>query len=113
MEDSAKLIEPLFEKAVDYGKTSYELIKLKTIDKTSEVVSAVIPLLFVIIFIALFLLFISLGLAFLLGDLLGKTWYGFFIVGAFYLFSALIIHFWLNNWLKKILTDYIIKLALK
>jgi fatty acid desaturase len=113
MEDNSKLIEPLFEKAVDYGKTSYELLKLRTIDKTSEVVSTVIPLLFVIIFIALFLMFISLGLAFLLGDALGKTWYGFFIMGAFYFFSALIIHFWLNNWLKKLLADYIIKLSLK
>jgi hypothetical protein len=113
MEDNSKLIEPLFEKAVDYGKTSLELLKLKTLDKTSEVVAALIPLLFVIIFVTLFLLFISLGLAFFIGDVLGKTWYGFLIVGSFYGLSAIIIHFWLNDWLKKQITDYIIKLALK
>lgn len=113
MEDNSKLIEPLFEKAVDYGKTSYDLLKLKTLDKTSEVVSSLIPLLFVLIFVALFLMFISLGLAFLIGEVLGKAWYGFFLVGAFYGLSAIIIHFLLNNWIKKLLTDYIIKLALK
>jgi hypothetical protein len=113
MEDNSKLIEPLFEKAVDYGKASYELLKLKTVDKTSEVVASLIPLLFVLIFMALFLMFISLGLAFLLGDILGKTWYGFFLVGSFYALFAVIIYFWLDKWLKKLLTDYIIKLALK
>jgi hypothetical protein len=113
MEDNSKLLEPLFEKAVDYGKTSYELLKLKTLDKTSEVVASLIPLLFVLIFVALFLMFISLGLAFLLGDVLGKTWYGFLLVGGFYGLFALIIHFWLDKWLKRLLTDYIIKLALK
>ena len=113
MDDNSKLIEPLFEKAVDYGKTSYELIKLKALDKTSEVVASLIPFFFVLILVVLFLLFISLGLAFMLGDLLGKTWYGFFLMGAFYGLLAIIIHFLLNNWLKKLLSDFIIKLALK
>ena len=113
MEDNSRLIEPLFEKAVDYGKTSYELLKLKALDKTSEVVSSMMPSLFVLILVVLFLLFISLGLAFMLGDLLGKTWYGFFLVGAFYGLIALIINFLLRNWLKKVLSDYIIKIALK
>ena len=43
MEDFAKLVEPLLQSAVDYGKTSYELVKLKTIDKTSDIVSSSIP----------------------------------------------------------------------
>ena len=113
MEDNSRLIEPLFEKAVDYGKTSYELLKLKALDKTSEVLSALIPSLFVLILVVLFLLFISLGLSFMLGDLLGKTWYRFFLVGAFYGLIAFIIHFLSKNWLKKVISDYIIKIALK
>ena len=37
MEDNAKLIESLLERAVEYGKTSLELVKLKALDKTSDV----------------------------------------------------------------------------
>jgi hypothetical protein len=113
MEDNSKLIEPLFEKATDYGKKTYELLKLRAIDKTSDVVSTMVPLSFVGILLALFLLFISLGLAFWLGDVLGKTWYGFIGIGVFYLMTVLLIRVFLYNWIKKILRNYIIKLALK
>lgn len=43
MEDNAKMIESLLEKEIDYGKTSYELGKLKALDKTSDVVSLFMP----------------------------------------------------------------------
>ncbi len=39
MEDKLNFIEPLFERVEEYGKTSYELFKLKTIDKTSNILS--------------------------------------------------------------------------
>jgi len=39
MEDNTKLLESLFEKATDYGKTSLELVKLKTVEKTTDVVT--------------------------------------------------------------------------
>lgn len=113
MEDNSKLIEPLFEKATDYGKITYELIKLKAIDKTSDMVSSVVPIAFIVILVALFLLFISLGLAFWLGDVLGKTWYGFICMGLFYSITALFIRLFLDKWIKKHLRNYIIKLALK
>jgi len=35
MEDNTKLLESLFEKATDYGKTSLELVKLKTVEKNN------------------------------------------------------------------------------
>ena len=40
MEDNINLIELLLEKATEYGKTSYDLVKLKTIDKTSDGLSS-------------------------------------------------------------------------
>jgi hypothetical protein len=43
MEENKKLIESLLEKATEYGKTSFELVKLKALDKTSDVVSSFIP----------------------------------------------------------------------
>lgn len=87
MEDSANLLETLLERVTEYGKTSIELVKLKTLDKTTDIVSSLVPVSVVILLIASFMLFLNLGLAFWLGEVLGKIFYGFFVVAAFYLFA--------------------------
>jgi hypothetical protein len=113
MEDHVKLIEELLERAVDYGKTSYELGKLKALAKTSDVISSLLSHSVVILFIAVFWLFFSLGIAFLLGEILGKIWYGFALISAFYLFAGIFIRlFWLK-WLKRVFANYIVKQVLK
>ena len=113
METNEKLIESLLERAAEYGKTSYELVKLKTLDKTSDVVSSFIPHSVVFVIIASFMLFLNLGLAFWLGEILGKTFFGFFVVAAFYVIIGIVIHFFMHKWLKKIVCNYIIKQVLK
>jgi hypothetical protein len=113
MEDNAKLIEALLERATEYGKTSFELIKLKALDKTSDVVSSLIPHSVVFVLIASFMLFINLGLAFWLGEILGKTYFGFFVVAGFYGFIGIVLHFFMHKWLKKIVCNSIIKQVLK
>lgn len=113
MEENARLIESLLEKATEYGKTSYELVKLKALDKTSEVVSSLIPHSVVIALIASFMLFLNLGLAFWLGEILGKNFYGFFVVAAFYVITWIVIHFFLHKWIKKLVRNYFIKQVLK
>ena len=112
MDDHAKLIELLFERAAEYGKTSFELIKLKTVDKTSDIVSSLIPHSVVVVLIASFLFFFNFGLAFWLGEVLGKAYYGFFVVAAFYCVLGIVLLF-LHKWVKKIICNYIIKLVLK
>lgn len=113
MEDNVKLIEGLLEKAVDYGKTTYELEKLKALDKSSDVASSLIPHTAVFVLIASFLIFINLGLALWLGEILGRIFYGFFIVGSFYAVISVLIHFFMHKWLKKVIRDLIIRQALK
>jgi uncharacterized membrane protein len=113
MEEKTKLLETLLDRATEYGKTSFELVKLKALDKTTDIVSSFIPLSVVILLISSCLLFLSLGLAFWLGDLLGKTFYGFFVVAAFYILLGIIIHFFLHNWIKRLIGDYFIKNMLK
>jgi hypothetical protein len=113
MEDNTKLLESLLESASEYAKTSYELVKLKTLDKTSDIVSSFVPSTVVIILIASFMLFLNLGLAFWLGDILGKIYYGFFVVAAFYILAGLIIHFFMRNWIKKLVGNSFIKHILK
>jgi hypothetical protein len=113
MEDTVKMFESLFERVVDYSKTSYELAKLKTLDKASDVVSSFVPHAIALILLATFMLFLNLGIALWIGDILENAFYGFFIIAGFYLLIGLIVHFFLNKWLKKRIYNYIIKLMLK
>jgi hypothetical protein len=113
MEEKVELIESLLEKATEYGKTSLELVKLKAMDKTSDVVSSFIPHSVVIVLVTSFVLFLNLGLALWLGEILGKTWLGFFVVAAFYGIIGCILHFFMHKWLKKLICNYIIKQVLK
>jgi hypothetical protein len=113
MEDNKKLIESLLERTAEYGKASFELVKLKALDKTSDAVSSLIPHSVVLVLVTVFMLFLNLGLAFWLGEILGRTFYGFFIVAAFYGIAAIVIHFFMHERLKRIIGDYFIKHVLK
>jgi fatty acid desaturase len=113
MEDIVDSIESLLESAAEYGKTSYELVKLKTIEKTSDVVSSLIPHAVVFLILMSFLLFLNLGVAFWLGGILRNMFYGFFVVAAFYGIIGLVLHFFMHDRIKKKISGYIIKQALK
>lgn len=113
MESQAKLVEELLDRATDFGKTSFELIKLKTLDKTSDIVSSAIPHTVVVTLLLLFLFFINVGLALFIGNLLGNASYGFFIVGAFYGIVGVVIHLFLHAWIKKQICNFIIRTVLK
>ncbi|MFA6924799.1 MAG: phage holin family protein [Bacteroidales bacterium] len=113
MEDNAKSIESLLERTTEYVKTSYELVKLKAADKTSDVVSSFIPHSVVFVLIASFMVFFNLGLAFWLGEILDKTYYGFFVIAVFYGIIGIVLHFFMHKRLKKLICNYIIKQLLK
>jgi hypothetical protein len=108
MENNAKMFETLIDRAEDFGKTSIELVKLKTLDKTSDVVSSFIPYSVVFVLIASFMIFLNLGLAFWLGDILGKTYFGFFVVAGFYVLTGGIFYVFFHKRLKRYIRDYII-----
>lgn len=112
-DDNEKLIESLLERVTDYGKTTYELVKLKALDKTTDAVSSFVPHSFVLVLIAIFMLFANLGLALYLGEIFGKIFYGFLVVAAFYGMMGMIIHFFMHKWIKKLVSNYIIKHLLK
>lgn len=108
MEDNTKVFEALFEKATDYGKTTLELTKLKTIDKSTDVVSTLLPHSIVLIIAIFCLACLTLGFSLYLGEMLGKIYYGFFIVAGFYALVGLIVYYFLRNWLRKTFKDYLV-----
>jgi len=113
METPKSLIELLFEKVEEYGITTYELTKLKLLKTTALIAPSLLSRLIVILIISAFILILSIGIALFLGDLLGKLYYGFFIIAAFYLVVGIVLHFYLHKWIKKPVTNSIIKQILQ
>ncbi len=106
-------IESLLERVETYAKTSYELAKLKSLNAATEVSTSLISRLSVIIMASLFVLIFNIGVALLLGELLGKNYYGFFIVAGFYLIASIVLHYFMYKWIKKPVSDSIILQALQ
>jgi len=108
MENRTDFIEPLLERAEAYGKTSYGLLKLRAIDKAASVTSNLISRGAVILVLSMFTVIINIGIALWLGDLLGKTYYGFFCVGGFYGLAGIVLYFFMHNWITQRISNSII-----
>lgn len=107
-EDKIIFMEPLFARAEEFGKSSLELIKLKTLDKTADVVSTLISRGAAILILSMFTIIVNVGIALWLGDLLGKSYYGFFCVAGFYGLIGIILYFFTHTWMKKSISESII-----
>ena len=112
MNDKPNHIELLLENVADYGETSFELLKLKALDKSSDIVSTIVPVLIVFVLVTLFFCFASVSVALWLGELLNKVYYGFSVIAAFYGIVGFVIHFCFRKRLKRFICNYIIKITL-
>ena len=90
MEAKLNQVEPLLEKAGAYSKTSFEILKLKTLDKTAEVSSRLASRALFTLILSFFVFTISIAVALWLGEAMGKAYYGFLIVGACYGIAAVV-----------------------
>ncbi|MBL0202328.1 MAG: hypothetical protein IPP81_19885 [Chitinophagaceae bacterium] len=91
MDSQTNLIEPLLEKAETYSKTSFELLRLKALAKTADVTSTLFSRSLFILLVSFFAFTINIAVALWLGDVLGKTYYGFLIVAGFYALASIIL----------------------
>lgn len=113
MEEKNSSFENLIESAEEYSKTTFEILKLRAIDRTSGVASSFVSRAIAVIVIFMFLLMGSLGLAFWLGDIFGKPWHGFLIVSAFYGVAGFVLYVLMHKWIRKKVGNSIIKQVLK
>ncbi len=109
MDNQASSVESLFERVKNYGETRIELLKLKAIDKSSSFLSVVITYTVVFIIFALFFIFFNIGLALLIGDLIGRSYYGFFILAVFYAVVGIVLLKNRNKWMITRLINMIVK----
>ncbi|WNM18366.1 hypothetical protein [Flavobacterium capsici] len=113
MENIAENIEKLYEKAERYSKTTYELVRLNTIDKTSDIISSLAIVITILIIAAIFTLFINIGIALWIGQALNSNALGFFIVSGFYIIVGIIVFIKRNELIKIPLDNLIVSKLLK
>lgn len=113
MKDKVILIEMLYEKAEQYTRTSLELYRLKAIDKITDVFATVASRFAILVVFALFFILLTFGLAFYLGEVFGKTYYGFFALALFYAALAIVLIIVRKRWLEDKMNDYIINQIFK
>lgn len=95
------ILEPLLEKAENYAKTSFELYRLKTIDKSANIISDLVARGIVFSLIFTFLALANIGFSIWLGDILGELYYGFLCVAAIYGIIGAFVYFFMNKYIKK------------
>ena len=106
-------VESLLEKAEDCGKTTLELLRIKAIDKSADIVSSLAMQLSFFGVIAMSVIIVNIGLALWIGDLLGKSYYGFFVIAGLYAFFAILIRSFWYEWIKVPVSNFIITQLLK
>ena len=111
--NSQDSIKTLIDKSKDYLETKFELARLKTIDKSADVLSAVVVMVSMIFIGSLVIILVSIGLSLLIGSLLGAYHYGFFIMGAFYAVILLVMYIQRNKWIKTPIANGLINKMLK
>jgi hypothetical protein len=113
MQSTIDHIENLVSKAGDVAETKVELWKLRAAGKISETVSSLISVMAIVGLTVASITILSIGIAFWIGSEMGKTSYGFFIVGGFYALVGLLVHLYRKSWIKKPLGNLIIDKIIK
>jgi hypothetical protein len=113
MQDEQSDIEVLFAHTREFVESKAELWKLKAIDSLSDIVSTIASRLGIILILSIFIFIISIGAALLIGEWLGKNFYGFFIIGFLYGIVGIICYVNRDHWMKTSVCNLIIREMLK
>lgn len=113
MEEITQWLASLADKATSYGRKSLELLKLKTAEKTVDILSVVVPSVVVCALSGFFILFLSIGGALWMGEVLGELYYGFLAVAAFYGILAVAIRWLAWALIKRKVADFFVRQIFK
>jgi hypothetical protein len=113
MKNIAENVELLYKKAEKYSKTSFELLQLKTIDKTSDVISSLSVVIAISILLAMFNWFMNIGISLFIGHLLNNYALGFFLISGFYFMLGIIFYVFRKKLIKIPIDNLIVSIFLK
>jgi len=91
MDFKERKIETVYARIEDLVTQQQELIKLKVYSKSADVATFLVMKIIMFVVVGLFVLFLNIGLSMWLGEVLGKVYYGFFVLAGFYAFAAFFI----------------------
>ena len=85
-------VRDLIDDVQDYVNTRLDLFKLKAVNASSEVLASLVTYALLVLIFTIFFLMVNIGIGLYLGELLGRSFYGFLALSGFYLLIMLI--FW-------------------
>ena len=113
MMEQEKQFDNFLNRAEDYGKTKYDLLRLKAVDKSSEVVSSLVLRMIALFMFCVFFLVFNIGLGLWLAKFFDKAYLGFFALAIFYGVLTMVIYFIFGKSIKQRIQNSIIKQLLK
>jgi hypothetical protein len=113
MEEQPTDIDILLSDAGDFIETRTTLWKYKTIESLADVSGELVSGLGMIVIVSFVIIMFSIGFALLIGEWLGKSYYGFFVMGGLYTILGLIIFAGRRKWLKDPFSNMLIRKILK
>jgi hypothetical protein len=113
MEALNENIEILYKKTVQYSKTSFELLKLHTIEKTAVVISSMTILISIAFIFGMFLIFATIGISLYIGNILENNALGFVLVSGFYFILGIMVYVFRKCLIKIPVENLIISKLLK
>lgn len=111
MSDPSQNAGELFEQTQRYARSTAALYRLKAISRSADILSGLATRVTLAIIAVLFFLTMNVGIALWIGDLLGKSYYGFFIVAGFYLFAGTVVYIFRSAWIKIPVRNFIAGLS--
>jgi hypothetical protein len=106
-------IDILLSDAGDFVETKATLWKLKAVESLADVSGELAMGLGMIVIGTLVAVILSIGMALLIGEWIGKSYYGFFIVGGIYGIAGLICFVRRDRWMKDPFSNMLIRKILK
>ncbi len=109
MENKEDMIEELVNRAEAYARSTHELGRLKALEKTTSLLTSFASSLVVLVLITMFVVILSISVALFLGQQTGNNYLGFLYVAIFYLIVGILFHLFRESWVKKPMSERIIK----
>lgn len=109
MEPDPNKVETLLQNANDHLETRLRLFKWKVALRSADIISNNASRLALLGLMVMFLLVLSIALGLYLGDVLGKNYYGFFVLAGFYGLCFLVLYLFKNKWIETPVSNGIIQ----
>jgi len=109
MEPEPNKVESLLQNANDHLETRLKLFKWKVALKSADIISGNASRLVLLAFLSLFIFVLSIAIGLYLGDLLGKVYYGFFVLAGFYGLCIVVVYLFRNKWIETPVSNGIIQ----